>query len=115
MKNSSSDQRIFVVFNLKSTTWDVKRAVGFKDLQRKIVSSIVTSCYSGRRLVEYEAVRQRAKHYFSFLILTHKVDLLYFTHFALQRMAHASKISRSIIQPGHSENVETSGDGLHRS
>ncbi|XP_057463389.1 uncharacterized protein LOC130753520 isoform X2 [Actinidia eriantha] len=69
-----------------STTWDVKLAVRFKDLQRKIVSSIVTSCYSGRRLVEYET-----------------------------RMAHTSKISRSIIQPGHSENVETSGDGLHRS
>ncbi|GFZ18279.1 hypothetical protein Acr_27g0000180 [Actinidia rufa] len=30
------------------------------------------------------------------------------------RMAHALKISRSIIQPGHSENVERSGDGLHR-
>lgn len=34
--------------------WDVKLALDFKDLQRRIVSSIVSSCYAGRKLVEQE-------------------------------------------------------------
>uniref|UniRef100_A0A5B6YT39 Putative SET domain-containing protein n=1 Tax=Davidia involucrata TaxID=16924 RepID=A0A5B6YT39_DAVIN len=37
-----------------STSWDVKLALEFKDLQRRIVSSIVTSCYAGCKLVEHE-------------------------------------------------------------
>ncbi|THG04141.1 hypothetical protein TEA_015482 [Camellia sinensis var. sinensis] len=37
-----------------STSWDVKLAMEFKDRQIMIVSSIVTSCYSGCKLVEYE-------------------------------------------------------------
>ncbi|CAK9169427.1 unnamed protein product [Ilex paraguariensis] len=36
------------------TNWDVKLALEFKDLQRRIVSSIVTSCNAGRKLVQYE-------------------------------------------------------------
>ncbi|XP_057969217.1 uncharacterized protein LOC131158391 isoform X2 [Malania oleifera] len=38
----------------KSSSWDVKLAVEFKDVQRRIVSSIITSCYAGRGLVEGE-------------------------------------------------------------
>ncbi|KAI3715142.1 hypothetical protein L6452_22112 [Arctium lappa] len=34
--------------------WDVKLALDFKDLQRRIISSIVNSCYAGRTLVEHE-------------------------------------------------------------
>ncbi|XP_024980101.1 uncharacterized protein LOC112517038 isoform X1 [Cynara cardunculus var. scolymus] len=34
--------------------WDVKLALDFKDLQRRIISSIVTSCHAGRKLVEHE-------------------------------------------------------------
>ncbi|KAI3803128.1 hypothetical protein L1987_31277 [Smallanthus sonchifolius] len=32
--------------------WDVKLALDYKALQRRIISSIVNSCYAGRRLVE---------------------------------------------------------------
>ena len=35
-----------------NTGWDVRLAVEYKDTQRRIVSSILTSCYSGLRLVE---------------------------------------------------------------
>ncbi|XP_062164588.1 uncharacterized protein LOC133871209 isoform X2 [Alnus glutinosa] len=35
-------------------SWDVRLAVEFKDIQRGIVSSILTSCYAGVKLVEYE-------------------------------------------------------------
>ncbi|XP_059636273.1 uncharacterized protein LOC132278496 [Cornus florida] len=38
----------------KSSGWDVKLALDFKDVQRRIVSSIVTSCYAGCKLVECE-------------------------------------------------------------
>ncbi|XP_028109657.1 uncharacterized protein LOC114308286 isoform X1 [Camellia sinensis] len=43
-----------------STSWDVKLAMEFKDRQIMIVSSIVTSCYSGCKLVEYELSECRA-------------------------------------------------------
>ncbi|KAI7737714.1 hypothetical protein M8C21_025148 [Ambrosia artemisiifolia] len=32
--------------------WDVKLALDYKDLQRRIISSIVNSCYAGRQLLE---------------------------------------------------------------
>ncbi|XP_028109658.1 uncharacterized protein LOC114308286 isoform X2 [Camellia sinensis] len=41
-------------------SWDVKLAMEFKDRQIMIVSSIVTSCYSGCKLVEYELSECRA-------------------------------------------------------
>ncbi|KAK0571683.1 hypothetical protein LWI29_019912 [Acer saccharum] len=41
----------------ENTRWDVKLAVEFKDLQRRIVSSIITSCSAGRKLVENELSR----------------------------------------------------------
>ncbi|KAK3221400.1 hypothetical protein Dsin_008425 [Dipteronia sinensis] len=41
----------------ENTSWDVKLAVEFKDLQRRIVSSIITSCSAGRKLVENELSR----------------------------------------------------------
>ncbi|KNA09545.1 hypothetical protein SOVF_152550 [Spinacia oleracea] len=34
--------------------WDVQLAVRYKDLQRNIVSSILTACHSGRKMVERE-------------------------------------------------------------
>ncbi|GMP36511.1 hypothetical protein CsSME_00008620 [Camellia sinensis var. sinensis] len=43
-----------------STSWDVQLAMEFKDRQIMIVSSIVTSCYSGCKLVEYELSECRA-------------------------------------------------------
>ena len=44
------------------TNWDVKLALEFKDLQQRIVSSIVTSCNAGRKLVEYELGKCMAWH-----------------------------------------------------
>ncbi|KAI9191525.1 hypothetical protein LWI28_009541 [Acer negundo] len=41
----------------ENTRWDVKLAVEFKDVQRRIVSSIITSCSAGRKLVENELSR----------------------------------------------------------
>ncbi|KAL3535367.1 hypothetical protein ACH5RR_003828 [Cinchona calisaya] len=41
----------------ESSSWDVKLAVDFKDLQRRIVCSIVNSCNAGRELLEYELGR----------------------------------------------------------
>lgn len=38
----------------RNASWDVRLAVEFKDLQRRIVSSILTSCYSGLKFVEHE-------------------------------------------------------------
>ncbi|KAK9275714.1 hypothetical protein L1049_022982 [Liquidambar formosana] len=38
----------------KNTSWDVKLAEEFKDLQRRIVSSIITSCHAGCKLVKNE-------------------------------------------------------------
>lgn len=38
----------------KSEKWDVQLAVKWKNLQRNIVSSILTACYSGRKMVEHE-------------------------------------------------------------
>ncbi|KAL6977736.1 hypothetical protein U1Q18_026524 [Sarracenia purpurea var. burkii] len=43
-----------------SWSWDAKLAMAFRDLQRRIVSSIVTSCCSGCKLVEYELSKFRA-------------------------------------------------------
>ncbi|XP_038889412.1 uncharacterized protein LOC120079325 isoform X2 [Benincasa hispida] len=36
-----------------STEWDIKLALNYKDLQRKIVSSCLTSCHAGRKTVEF--------------------------------------------------------------
>ncbi|KAK2646321.1 hypothetical protein Ddye_021516 [Dipteronia dyeriana] len=44
-------------FDGENTSWDLKLAVEFKDLQRRIVSSIITSCSAGRKLVENELSR----------------------------------------------------------
>ncbi|KAF2309426.1 hypothetical protein GH714_002285 [Hevea brasiliensis] len=41
----------------ENATWDVKLALEFKDLQRRIVSSILTSCDSGLKLVQNEFSR----------------------------------------------------------
>ncbi|KAJ4709331.1 [Fructose-bisphosphate aldolase]-lysine N-methyltransferase, chloroplastic [Melia azedarach] len=41
----------------ENTSWDVKLAVEFKNLQRRIISSILTSCSAGRKLVENELSR----------------------------------------------------------
>ncbi|XP_058187699.1 uncharacterized protein LOC131304454 isoform X2 [Rhododendron vialii] len=41
-----------------STSWDVKLAMEFKDQQRRIVSSIVTSCYYGCKLLEDELLKK---------------------------------------------------------
>ncbi|XP_002531659.2 N-lysine methyltransferase setd6 isoform X2 [Ricinus communis] len=38
----------------ENTSWDVKLALDFKDLQRRIVSSILTSCDAGFKLVQNE-------------------------------------------------------------
>ncbi|KAM1282123.1 hypothetical protein ACFX2I_022643 [Malus domestica] len=38
----------------KSTNWDVKLAVEFKDIQRGIVSSVLTSCHCGLKRVKHE-------------------------------------------------------------
>ncbi|XP_059289906.1 uncharacterized protein LOC132043430 isoform X1 [Lycium ferocissimum] len=43
--------------NRETTSWDVKLAVDFKDLQRRIFSSIVASCQAGCELVECELQR----------------------------------------------------------
>ncbi|KAG5563701.1 hypothetical protein RHGRI_000040 [Rhododendron griersonianum] len=42
----------------RSTSWDVKLAMEFKDQQRRIVSSIVTSCYYGCKLLEDELLKK---------------------------------------------------------
>ncbi|KAJ0030756.1 hypothetical protein Pint_14136 [Pistacia integerrima] len=41
----------------ENTSWDVKLAMESKDLQRKIISSILTSCFAGCKLVESELSR----------------------------------------------------------
>lgn len=43
--------------DMDSCSWDVKLALDFKDLQRRIVSSIVTSCDAGCKLLEHELSR----------------------------------------------------------
>ncbi|KAH9805953.1 SET domain-containing protein [Citrus sinensis] len=45
----------------ENTSWDVKLALEFKDLQRRIISSILTSCSAGRSLVESELSRVMSK------------------------------------------------------
>ncbi|KAE9462440.1 hypothetical protein C3L33_05649, partial [Rhododendron williamsianum] len=47
-----------IVFNSRSTSWDVKLAMEFKDQQRRIVSSIVTSCNYGCKLLEDELLKK---------------------------------------------------------
>lgn len=42
-----------LVFCRTSTEWDVKLALEYKDLQRKIVSSCLTSCHAGLKTVEF--------------------------------------------------------------
>jgi len=41
--------------------WDVKLAEEYKNLQRRIISSILSSCYAGRKLVEDELCKVMAK------------------------------------------------------
>ncbi|XP_052199843.1 uncharacterized protein LOC127806527 isoform X2 [Diospyros lotus] len=43
-----------------SSSWDVKLGVEFRNIQRKIVSSIVDSCNSGFQLVEHELSKYKA-------------------------------------------------------
>ncbi|XP_022731950.1 uncharacterized protein LOC111286311 isoform X2 [Durio zibethinus] len=38
----------------ENASWDVKLALEFKEMQRRIVSSILTSCSTGVKMVEYE-------------------------------------------------------------
>ncbi|GKC04930.1 SET domain-containing protein, partial [Tanacetum coccineum] len=38
----------------ENCAWDIKLALDFKDLQRRIISSIVNSCNAGKSLVEHE-------------------------------------------------------------
>ncbi|KAK2630961.1 hypothetical protein EUGRSUZ_L03644 [Eucalyptus grandis] len=41
--------------------WDVKLAEEYKNLQRRIISSILSSCYAGSKLVEDELCKSLAK------------------------------------------------------
>ncbi|KAB1204238.1 SET domain-containing protein 4 [Morella rubra] len=45
----------------EDSSWDVRLAVEFKDLQKRIVSSLVTSCYAGLKLVENEWCKSMAE------------------------------------------------------
>nr|CAD1840262.1 unnamed protein product [Ananas comosus var. bracteatus] len=40
-------------FDRVNASWDLKLALGYKDLQRRIISSIVTSCTSGLEMLEH--------------------------------------------------------------
>ncbi|GLT80379.1 hypothetical protein SLA2020_518210 [Shorea laevis] len=40
--------------NSRNASWDVKLAVKYNDLQKMIVSSILTACYSGKNMVKHE-------------------------------------------------------------
>ncbi|KAL2464314.1 SET domain-containing protein [Forsythia ovata] len=46
----------------ETTRWDVKLAVEFKVLQRRIISSILTSCYNGCKLLEFELHKHTVEH-----------------------------------------------------
>lgn len=43
----------------ENVKWDVQLAIQYKDLQRNIVSSIVTACHTGRRRLEHELEKCR--------------------------------------------------------
>ncbi|KAF3452795.1 hypothetical protein FNV43_RR03228 [Rhamnella rubrinervis] len=45
----------------KDTGWDVKLAIEFKNLQRRIYSSVITSCYWGLKLVDKELCKCMAE------------------------------------------------------
>ncbi|XP_021276390.1 uncharacterized protein LOC110410829 isoform X3 [Herrania umbratica] len=45
----------------KNASWDVKLALEFKEMQRRIFSSITTSCSTGVQLVEYELSKCKAE------------------------------------------------------
>ncbi|XVF34222.1 hypothetical protein REPUB_Repub18cG0040700 [Reevesia pubescens] len=45
----------------ENASWDVKLALEFKERQRRIVSSILTSCSTGIKLVEYELSKCKAE------------------------------------------------------
>ncbi|WCJ42331.1 SET domain-containing protein [Euphorbia peplus] len=45
------------LLNRESLTWDVKLALEYKDLQRRILSSILTSCDSGLEMVQNELAK----------------------------------------------------------
>ncbi|KAK8283550.1 hypothetical protein V6Z12_D08G102800 [Gossypium hirsutum] len=45
----------------ESSSWDVKLASQFKEMQRRIVSSILTSCSTGIKLVEHELSKCKAE------------------------------------------------------
>ncbi|XP_021755921.1 N-lysine methyltransferase SETD6-like [Chenopodium quinoa] len=46
-----------VLEDRSSEKWDVQLAIQYKDLQKNIVSSILTACESGRKMVEHELKR----------------------------------------------------------
>ncbi|KAL2534787.1 SET domain-containing protein [Abeliophyllum distichum] len=46
----------------ETTRWDVKLAVEFKVLQRRIISSILTSCYNGCKLLQIELHKNTVEH-----------------------------------------------------
>uniref|UniRef100_A0A453GIJ2 Uncharacterized protein n=1 Tax=Aegilops tauschii subsp. strangulata TaxID=200361 RepID=A0A453GIJ2_AEGTS len=43
---------IYLVCCRESASWDVVLALDYKDLQRRIISSIVTSCGSGLAMLD---------------------------------------------------------------
>ncbi|XWS73228.1 hypothetical protein CRYUN_Cryun02cG0109600 [Craigia yunnanensis] len=45
----------------ENASWDVQLVLEFKEMQRRIVSSILTSCSTGIKLVEYELSKCKAK------------------------------------------------------
>lgn len=47
----------------ETAAWDVKLAIEFKDLQRRIVSSIVTSCDASIKLVQNELSKWTAEEW----------------------------------------------------
>ncbi|KAK8604917.1 hypothetical protein V6N13_082380 [Hibiscus sabdariffa] len=48
-------------FDREISSWDVKLALEFKEMQRRIVTSILTSCSTGIKLVEYELSKCKAE------------------------------------------------------
>ncbi|OMP07763.1 hypothetical protein COLO4_07069 [Corchorus olitorius] len=57
MENSGDTDSV----DRENASWDVKLALEYKEIQRRIVSSILTSCSTGIRLVEYELSKCKAE------------------------------------------------------
>ncbi|XP_043806606.1 uncharacterized protein LOC110600553 isoform X5 [Manihot esculenta] len=55
------DREVLCYSDRETAAWDVKLAIEFKDLQRRIVSSIVTSCDAGIKLVQHELSKWTAE------------------------------------------------------